>query len=89
MVLAFRQVEHLYEILRYHWDDFDSKKVQEKWKLAWFWRFVRAVAKTGQTMPTSLLLQLCQFQNFTNSKKRYLKGIPIDFTQKGSIVCEL
>jgi hypothetical protein len=43
----------------------------------------------GQTLPTSSFLQLCKFRNLTNSKKRYLEGDPLDFTQKAPIVCEL
>jgi hypothetical protein len=43
----------------------------------------------GQTLPTSSFLQLCKFRNLTNSKTRYLKGDPLDFTQKAPIVCEL
>ena len=88
-LFEFRQLEHLWEISCYHLEDLDSRKVQEKWELAWFLRFVRVMAKTGQTLPTSFFLQLCKFQNFTNSKKRYLKGVLLDFTQKGWIVCEL
>jgi hypothetical protein len=66
-----------------------SKIVQEKLGLAWFWWFGDAPAKTGQSLPTSSSLQLCKFRNFTNSKTRYLKGDPLDFTQKAPNVCEL
>jgi hypothetical protein len=47
------------------------------------------MAKMGQSLPTSFFLQLCKFQNLTNSKTIYLKGDPLDFTQKAPIVSEL
>jgi hypothetical protein len=47
------------------------------------------MAKTGKIMPTSSFLQLSKFPNFTNSKTRYLKGDPLGFTQKDSLVREL
>ena len=40
-------------------------------------------------MQPSLSLQLCLFPNFTNSKTLYLKGVPLDLTQKAWFVCEL
>jgi hypothetical protein len=62
---------------------------QEKSGLALFWWFGVAMAKTGQTGPTSSSLQLCKFRDFTNSKTEYLRGDPLDFTQKAPLVCEL
>src|SRR5579871_1334569 len=85
----FRQLQHLLEILLYCTCNFESIKVQEKSGLALFWRSGGATAKTGQTGPTSSSLQLCKFRDFTNSKKRYLRGDPLDFTQKAPLVCEL
>ena len=61
----------------------NQEKLKKKWELAWFWRFVRVMAKMGQSLPTSFFLEVCKFQNFTNSKKWYLKGVLLDFTQKG------
>jgi hypothetical protein len=47
------------------------------------------MAKTGQTLPISFFQQLCMIQNFTKSKTRYLKGVPLDLTQKARVVCDL
>jgi hypothetical protein len=47
------------------------------------------MAKTGYTLPIFFFLQLCKFPNFINSDTTYLKGVPLDLTQKGWIVCEL
>jgi hypothetical protein len=44
----FRQAQHLLEILFYHAKDFDSKTVQEKLGLAWFWLFAGAMAKRAK-----------------------------------------
>jgi hypothetical protein len=77
----FRQLQHLLEILFYYLTDLESRKVQEKMGLVWFWEFGGPMAKTGQTVQTSSFLQLCIFPTVTNSKKRYLKGDPLDFTQ--------
>jgi hypothetical protein len=88
-LFEFRQVQHLLEIFFYYPGEYELKKVQEKLGLAWFWRFGGAVAKTGQSLPTSSFLQLCKFQNLTNKKTRYLKGDPHDFTQKAPLVGEL
>jgi hypothetical protein len=88
-VFDFRQLEHLLEILCYHWWVFDSRKVQQRWVLAWFCRFGASMAKTSQTLATSFFLQLCKFPNFTKSAPRYLKGAPLDLTQKCWLVCEL
>jgi hypothetical protein len=88
-VFEFRQLQYLLEILFYCTGDFESRKVEEKLGLAWFWWFGGAMAKTGQTLPTSLSLQLCKSPNFTNSKKRYLKGDPLDLTQKALLFHEL
>ena len=88
-VLEFRQLQYLLEILFYCTSDLESRKVQEKLGLTWFWWFGGAMAKTGQTGPTSSSLQLCKFRDYTNSKTRYLTGDPLDFTQKTQLVCEL
>jgi hypothetical protein len=88
-LFEFRQLEHLLEILCYYWLALDSRKVQQKCVLAWFWRFGASMAKTGKTLPTSVFLQLCRFPNFTNSTTRYLKGVPLHLIQKGCLVCEL
>jgi hypothetical protein len=88
-LFEFRQVQHLLEIFFYYPGDFESKQVQEKLGLAWFWWFGGAMTETGQSLPTSSVLQLCKFRNFTNSKTRYLKGDQLDFTQKAPLVCEL
>jgi hypothetical protein len=45
--------------------------------------------QNGQKLATSSFLQLCKSRNFTNSKTRYSKGDPLDFTQKAPLVCEL
>jgi hypothetical protein len=82
-------VQHLLEILFYYPGDFGSKQIQEKLGLTWFWWFGGAMAKTGQSLPTSSFLQLWNFRNLTNSKTRFLKGDPLDFTQKTPLVCEL
>jgi hypothetical protein len=82
-------VQHLLEILFYYPGDFVSKQVQENLRLAWFWWFGGAMAKTGQSLPTSSFLQLCKFGNLTNSKTRYLKGGPLKFTPKAPFVYEL
>jgi hypothetical protein len=81
----FRQLQHLLKIF------FTVQVIlsQEKSGLALFWRFGGAMAKTGQTGPTSSSLLLCKFRHFTNSKTRYLRGDPLDFTQKAPLVCEL
>ena len=84
-----RRMQQLLEILFYCLCDFESRKVQEKSGLARFWWFGGAMAKTGQTGPTSSSLQLCKFRDFTNSKTRYLRGDPLVFTQKAPLVCEL
>src|SRR5579871_860151 len=84
-----RQMQHLLEILFYCLRDFESRKVHEKSGLARFWWFGGAMAKTGQTGPTSSSLQVCKFRNFTKSKTRYLRGDPLVFTQKAPLVCEL
>jgi hypothetical protein len=57
-LFEFRQLHHLLEILFYCSSDFESRKVQEKSGLAWFWWFGGSMAKTGETMPTSSFLQL-------------------------------
>src|SRR5579871_3429367 len=80
--LESRQMQHLLEILFYCLSDFESRKVQEKSAMTRFWWFGGAVAKTGQTGPTSSSLQLCKFRDFTNSKTRYLRVDPLVFTQK-------
>ena len=85
----FRQLQHLLEILFYCSSDFESRNVQEKLRLAWFWWFGGAMAKTGQTLPSSSFLQLCKFRNMTNSKMGHLKGDPLDFNQKAPLVREL
>jgi hypothetical protein len=85
----FHQLQHLFKILFYYATDFESRKVHEKLGLAWFWEFGVPRAKTGQTLRTSSFLQLCKFANLSNSKKRYLKGDPLDFTQKAPLVLEL
>ena len=88
-LFEFHQLQHILEILLYGASDFESRKVHEKLGLAWFWWFGGAMAKTGQTLSTSLSLQLCKFPNFTNSKKRYLKGDQLHLTQKAPPVHEL
>ena len=85
----FRQLQHLLEILFHYPTDFESRKVQKKLGLAWFWEFGVPMAKTGQTLRISSFLQLCKFPNLNNSKMRYLKGDPLDFTQKAPLDGEL
>src|SRR5579871_4139242 len=89
VLFELRQLQHLLEILFYCSSDFESRRVQEKLRLAWFWWFGGAMAKTGQTLPTSPFLQLCKCRNLTNSKKRHLKCDPLEFTQKAPLVREL
>ena len=88
-LFEFHQLQHLLEILFYCSSDFESGKVQEKSGLAWFWWFGGAMAKTGQTLPTSSFLQLCMVRTLTNSKMRHLKGDPLDYTKKAPLVREL
>jgi hypothetical protein len=85
----FHQLQHLLEILFYYATDLESRKVQEKMWLVWFWEFGGPITKTGQTLRTSSFLQLCKFPNLTNSKRRYLNSDPLDFTQKAPLVLEL
>jgi hypothetical protein len=86
-LFEFRQVQHLLEMTFYYPFDFESKKVQEKLGLVLV--FGDAMAKSGQTLSTSSFLQLSKFRNFTNSKTKYLKGDPLNFTEKAPIICEL
>jgi hypothetical protein len=88
-LFEFRQLQHLLEILFYRASDFESIKVQKNLGFAWFWRFGDGLAKTGQTLQTSSSLQLGMFPKFTNRKKRYLAGDPLDFTEKAQLVCEI
>ena len=88
-IVEFRPLTQLLQISIYCGGNFASKKVQEKLALAWFCWFGGVMAKTGRTLGTSSFLQLCKFRNFTNNKARYLKGDPLDFTQKAPIVYEL
>jgi hypothetical protein len=88
-LFEFRQLQHVIEILSYCANDFESRKVLGMSGLALFWWFGGAMPKTGQTGPTSSPLKLCKLRDFTNSKKRYLRGDPLDFTQKAPLVCEL
>ena len=88
-LFEYRQLQHLLEILFYCKNDFESRKVQEKFGLARFWWFGGAMAKMGKSMPTSSFLQLSKIRNFTNSNIRYLKGDPLGFTQKAPLVREL
>ena len=59
---------------------------QEKFKKGGCWHGFGVLYFYGQNGPNfanffpSTTLQV---PNFTNSKKRYLKGVPLDFTQKG------
>jgi hypothetical protein len=53
-------VHHLLEILFYYASDFDSKKVQEKFGLVWFYWFGGAMAKRAK--PYKLL----PFYNFAS-----------------------
>jgi hypothetical protein len=82
-------LQHLLKILFYYATDCESRKVHEKLGLAWFWEFGVPMTKMCQTLRTSSFLQLCKFPNLTNSKKRYLKGDPLDFTQKAPLILEL
>ena len=89
MLFEFRQLQHILEMLFYCSSDLESTKVQEKLTLLWFCWFGGAMAKTGQTLPSSSFLLLCLFRNLTNSKLRHLKGDPLYFTQKAPLVREL
>ena len=79
---AFRN--HVLPLVRF-W----VKKSLEKARVGTVSGFEGAIAKTGQTLRPCFFLQLCLFHNFTNSKTRYLKGVPLDLTQKARFVCEL
>jgi hypothetical protein len=57
-LFEFRQLEHLLEILCYHWWALDRRKVQQKCVLAWFWRFELIWPKRAK------LCQLPSFYNF-------------------------
>jgi hypothetical protein len=88
-LFEYRQLHHLLEILFYSTNDFESRKVQEKFGLARFWWFGRAMAKTGKSLPTSSFLQLSKFRNFSKSNTTYLNGDPLGFTQKAPQLREL
>ena len=47
-------MQHLLEISFYCASDFESRKVQEKSRLAMFWWFGGAMAKTGQLLPSQI-----------------------------------
>jgi hypothetical protein len=49
-------VQHLLEMLFYYLGDFESKQVQKNLG-AWFWWSGGAIAKTGQSLPTSSFLK--------------------------------
>jgi hypothetical protein len=61
----------------------------EKLKKSWDWHGFGGLEVLWPKRAASLSLQLCKFPNFTNGKNRYLKGDPLDLTQKASLVDEL